>query len=210
QNLRLNNYDGTLMAFINTSMPPGMRARLLSNVHACFKLHDCDTEKENNPNFDAFHFSWYNRSVTSGRNAPENVHPLFLRKEGASRTNYSQMTPYLSADAKKHAELLEEMKIIFEEVFQWIEQELQDKLPREYELLSMDAQFLPGNALSPVHPFLGFVVNLNVSTKGHRDSKDKTYCLVLPIGEFKDGALVFYEQGLTIELQSGDFIVFQS
>ncbi|KAA1479218.1 hypothetical protein DENSPDRAFT_855287 [Dentipellis sp. KUC8613] len=65
------------------------------------------------------------------------------------------------------------MKIIFEEVFQWIEQELfwqplnldqlQDKLPWEYELLSMDAQFLPGNALSPVHPFLGFVVNLNLS-----------------------------------------------
>jgi predicted 2-oxoglutarate/Fe(II)-dependent dioxygenase YbiX len=69
---------------------------------------------------------------------------------------------------------------------------------------------LPGNSRPPVAPFVSLVVNINVHTEGHRDRKDLVLCLVIPIGEFEGGELVMYEQGLVVELRSGDFIVFCS
>ncbi|KAG2747734.1 hypothetical protein P692DRAFT_20737377, partial [Suillus brevipes Sb2] len=63
---------------------------------------------------------------------------------------------------------------------------------------------------SPVLPFLSLVFNINVATKGHRDSGDLDLCLVLPIGNFEGGFLAMKEPGLVVELLQGDFIVFQS
>src|ERR1700709_548631 len=80
----------------------------------------------------------------------------------------------------------------------------------EYEVLVELTQDLPGGEVSPVTPFLSLVVNLNVSTAGHRDRFDKDICLVLPLGDFTGGALVMFEQRLVLELRSGDFAVFQS
>lgn len=39
---------------------------------------------------------------------------------------------------------------------------------------------------------------------------DKNLCLALAIGDFSGGRLVLQEQGLVLELQSGDFTVFRS
>ena len=72
------------------------------------------------------------------------------------------------------------------------------------------AATLPGNCTSPVLPFLGLVINLNVNTKGHRDPWDKDFCLVMPIGDFQGGALALKESGLVLELTSGDFTMFHS
>jgi hypothetical protein len=83
-------------------------------------------------------------------------------------------------------------------------------LPREYDVLVEFTQDLPGGYVSPVSPFLSLVVNLNVSTMGHRDRFDKDLCLVLPIGEFTGGALAMFEQRLVVELRNGDFILFPS
>lgn len=74
----------------------------------------------------------------------------------------------------------------------------------------MDAQVLPGNARSIVHPFLSLVLNINVATKGHRDRLDKTLCVVLALGEYLGGALGMYEAGLVAGLRSGDFAAFIS
>ena len=57
---------------------------------------------------------------------------------------------------------------------------------------------------------LSLVVNLNVSTLAHHDRFDKDICLVLPLGDFRGGALVMFEQRLVFELRSGDFAIFRS
>lgn len=69
---------------------------------------------------------------------------------------------------------------------------------------------LPGNDVCAAHPFSGFVVNLNVTTRGHRDAKDWTACLVLVLGDHTGGELVLVEPGIVIPLHSGDLIVFPS
>lgn len=74
----------------------------------------------------------------------------------------------------------------------------------------MDAEILPGNAHSIVHPFLSLVINMNVATLAHRDSQDKALCVVLAVGEFEDGELCLYEPGLVLPLRSGNFAAFPS
>ena len=74
----------------------------------------------------------------------------------------------------------------------------------------MDAEVLPGNAFSPVHPFLSLVINLNVATLAHRDRQDKELCVVLAVGDFDGGDLCLYEPGLVVSLQNGHFIAFPS
>lgn len=69
---------------------------------------------------------------------------------------------------------------------------------------------LPGQPNSLVAPFPSFVLNINVSTQGHRDVGDNNLCLVLAIGEFQGGGLVLYGPGLVIELGNGDWVAFQS
>ena len=69
---------------------------------------------------------------------------------------------------------------------------------------------LPGSTRPPAYPFSGFVINFNVSTKGHRDGKDLKACLVMPIGTFQGGELCLAEPGLVIPLGSGDVFIFPS
>ena len=87
---------------------------------------------------------------------------------------------------------------------------LKHYLPNEVEVISADASILPSGGTSIVQPFLGFVINMNVVTRAHRDVKDHHLCLVMPIGDFKDGELCFFESGLVIPLSHGDIIVFAS
>lgn len=83
-------------------------------------------------------------------------------------------------------------------------------LPGVYERLDAYARILPGNNTAVSAPFLGLVINLNVVTAAHRDSKDDSFCLVLAIGDFEGGELVLYEPGLVIPLCNGDFVIFPS
>lgn len=83
-------------------------------------------------------------------------------------------------------------------------------MPGTYEHLEAYARILPGNNQAVGAPFLGLVINLNVVTAAHRDSKDDAVCLVLAIGCFTGGELVLYEPGLVLPLTNGDFVVFPS
>jgi hypothetical protein len=83
-------------------------------------------------------------------------------------------------------------------------------LQEEFELLMDVASVLPGNCTSPVAPFISLVINVNVRTKAHRDSYDRHLCLVIPIGHFVGGALCLLENGLVLELRSGDIALFRS
>lgn len=87
---------------------------------------------------------------------------------------------------------------------------MQEYLPEEHRLLSMEADVLPGNSCPPMYPFLGCVINFNVATRAHRDPKDKKYCLVLPIGEYTGGELCLVEPGLVLDVNQGDIVVFRS
>lgn len=59
-------------------------------------------------------------------------------------------------------------------------------------------------------PYAGFVMNLNVITRTHRDNKDIKGCAVLVLGDFDGGELCFAELGVVFELKNGDLIVFPS
>ena len=83
-------------------------------------------------------------------------------------------------------------------------------LPNEVEVIGGTSEVLPTHSNSMVEPFQGFVINMNVVTRAHRDAKDKGYCLVLPIGSFEKGDLCLYELGLVVPLITGDCCAFDS
>ncbi|KAI6038319.1 hypothetical protein EDC04DRAFT_2570227 [Pisolithus marmoratus] len=216
--LELQNDDGSLMAFICTAMPKGMKDLLFPSLIACLDGPDLFTARPSSlpagentpPPFDCLHFSWYNRYTTKGNDAPSNVHPYELRL-GNSRTNTWQMLPYPSRDMAEYGQLFDRLTEAFRDVFAWIGSMLQVHLPEaEYEALAQVAESLPGNAVSAVEPFVSLVVNINVRTEAHRDQFDKNLCLALAIGDFSGSGLVLHEQGLVLELQNGDFAVFRS
>ncbi|KAG1856083.1 hypothetical protein F4604DRAFT_1522245, partial [Suillus subluteus] len=211
--LDLRNADNSLMAFVCPTLPESIRSNLLSSFLACFDgnevLHKVAEKVLESP-FHCLHFSIWNRYVTKGDQAPTDIHPHYMSREDVSRTNHAQTLPYQSRDILEHQQLYENILLAFGEVFEWIDEVIKECLPTEYEVLAELAQDLPGGKVSPVTPFLSLVVNLNVSTLGHRDRFDKDFCLVLPLGDFRGGALVMLEQHLVLELHSGDFAMFCS
>lgn len=78
--------------------------------------------------------------------------------------------------------------------------------------MTVYATVLPGNNISDVDPWLSWVVNLNVLTRLHRDTKDIGWCLDLVITDkdFRGGELGMVELGLVLPLQNGDFCIFRS
>lgn len=52
---------------------------------------------------------------------------------------------------------------------------MQFHLPDDYAILAHIAESLPGNAMSPVMPFVSLVVNINVRTEAHRDKWIKIF-----------------------------------
>lgn len=57
----------------------------------------------------------------------------------------------------------------------------------------------------------GYVLNINVTTKIHRDPNDKDICLVIVItSDCEGGELCLLEPGLVLALRNGDIIVFPS
>ncbi|KAG1844455.1 hypothetical protein F4604DRAFT_1596163 [Suillus subluteus] len=200
------------MAYICGSLPNHLGSSLMSNLILSFGdmniLIDKDTNQGMQGNFQAVHFSWYNRHATKGSNTPMHVQPYMLEKEDI-QFNYSQLVPYISSETLKNQALYEVVLVVFADLFEWIKEHVSN-LPAEYEILIEVARELPCNSGSLVLPFLSLVFNINMATKGHRDSGDLDLCLVLPIGNFKGGFLAMKEPGLVVELLQGDFIIFQS
>ena len=59
-------------------------------------------------------------------------------------------------------------------------------------------------------PFPGFVINVNICTKAHRDVNDFLCCLVMAVGSLTKGELVLKEPGIVVPLHSGDLTIFSS
>ena len=71
-------------------------------------------------------------------------------------------------------------------------------------------EILPCSDVSPVYPFGGFVININVTTRIHRDHGDHDICLVLTISDCTGGELCLFEPGIVLGLRTGDAVVFSS
>lgn len=76
--------------------------------------------------------------------------------------------------------------------------------------LARYADRLPGDELSAAYPYGGYVINLNVATKIHRDSKDQEICTVFPVSQAVGGDLGLLEAGILLALQTGDSVDFKS
>ncbi|KAI5982838.1 hypothetical protein EDD15DRAFT_2179883, partial [Pisolithus albus] len=76
--------------------------------------------------------------------------------------------------------------------------QLQSYLPQEYDILMELADAILKGYQPPALPFLSLTVNMNIHTEAHQDLMDKSICLVIPIGDFKQVPLVLVEQGLVL------------
>lgn len=83
-------------------------------------------------------------------------------------------------------------------------------LPDTFESLSYLVEALPNGDTSPVHPFSGFVLNINVCTRIHRDWGDEEICLVLVLSDCSGGELCLQELGVILNLVTGDIVIFKS
>ncbi|KAG2740020.1 hypothetical protein P692DRAFT_20658287, partial [Suillus brevipes Sb2] len=147
--LELRNSDQSLMAYICGSLPNHLRSSLMTDLILSFGdlniLIDKDTNQGTQGNFQAVHFSWYNRQATRGLNAPTHVQPYMLEKDDI-RFNYSQLVPYISSETLKNQALYEAVSAVFADLFDWIKEHLKENLPAEYEILIEVARELPCNS----------------------------------------------------------------
>ncbi|KAG1739163.1 uncharacterized protein EDB91DRAFT_1237596 [Suillus paluster] len=186
-----------------------LKVNLLSALERPELLEDVDTQSPGCQHFQAMHLSWYNRHCTSGNEAPKEVQPWLLEKEGM-RTNHQQVILYISKDLREHQRIYSTISRVYAELFEWVRKLMENFLQDEFEMLMEVASILPGNHCPPFAPFISLVININVRTKAHRDGQDRHFCLVIPIGHFQGGALCLLENGLVLELRSGDVALFRS
>ena len=160
---------------------------------------------------------------------------MSIRRTNGLKTNYHQFMPYPSRDMTElgNASIYQSLKNVLGPLFDWLDVkvggypdcwcasynsvqmlnfllQLREIMPDVYNHLEGYSRLLPCNNQALSAPFLGLVINLNVATAAHRDSKDERICLVLAVGDFEGGELVLYEPGLVIPLRNGDFVLFPS
>ncbi|KAI5894714.1 uncharacterized protein SCHCODRAFT_01090196 [Schizophyllum commune H4-8] len=157
--------------------------------------------------FICMHFSTFNRCGSRGDDAPTDIHPLLLRREGG-RVNHHQFVPYVAKELKENYPVYRSLCESLERMFQWISMKIRQRLPDMHKELVMMAEVMPQS--NPAYPFTGFVVNINVATKAHRDANDFHGCALIVLGEHQGGELCLYEPGLVLPLREGDLFVFPS
>ncbi|KAF8911455.1 hypothetical protein CPB84DRAFT_1841968 [Gymnopilus junonius] len=135
----------------------------------------------------------------------------FYTTEGWRRpVNTSLNVPRLSKEIKDNQEVYQMLLDALCPVFEWIYTTLKHLFPDTFLSLSISVQFLPNSTMSPMYPFAGFILNINVSTCMHRDTGDKDICLVLVISDCVGRELVLVEPSVVLRMRSGDVVVFPS
>jgi hypothetical protein len=164
--------------------------------------------------------------IFQGDGTPSDADPSTLRKNGKHHVNTSQNVPRASLELKENSREHHMIIEAFGPVFEWINQlvcyvflftflaltyfQLKQLLPDSYETLSYLVEALPNCDISPVYPFSGFVLNVNVSTRIHRDWGDEDICLILVLADCFGGELCLLELGIVLKLSTGDIVVFKS
>ncbi|EPS93099.1 hypothetical protein FOMPIDRAFT_1085773, partial [Fomitopsis schrenkii] len=154
-----------------TSMPTDMKCTLTERFVTCFESDPLYTRIEASDPlelpYETLHFSWYNHHCTQGHDAPQDTLPRMMKRTGLSRTNHGQLIPYTSSDIANNAQIYDSLKRVLNDVFAWLDQKARYMLPHEYRHLEAIASILPDGNTSPVHPFVGLVINLNAVTRAH-------------------------------------------
>lgn len=85
-------------------------------------------------------------------------------------------------------------------------------LPEEYDGMQVYAELIPSSNHSAVDPWCGWVLNLNVMTRIHRDNGDVGLCAdgVITSPDYVGGDLCLAQPGLILPLLNGDFSFFTS
>ncbi|KAF8958636.1 hypothetical protein BDZ97DRAFT_1612181, partial [Flammula alnicola] len=103
-----------------------------------------------------------------GNNTPSMADPSTLQKDGKKHVNTSQNVPRATRELKENSPEYRMFIEALEPVFNWIGKLVSiHLLPDSFQTLSYLVSVLPNCDTSPVHPFSGFVVNINVSTRIH-------------------------------------------
>ncbi|KAJ3917502.1 hypothetical protein F5877DRAFT_68173 [Lentinula edodes] len=194
--LQVYDDNQSLLYTLDTTMPANLREGLETAVQACLS----DTMAQ-------FRFQSY---FSQGYNAPEDIHPLYLRNSDGGKTNHSQFLSHPSEDIQKLSQEYATLKEALEAVLQWIVEKVLRIHPDMFQEILATADLLPLNDTSPASPFTSIVVNINVGTLAHRDKNDGYACICVTIGNPKGGELGMYEPKLLIETRNGDVVVFFS
>ncbi|KAJ6578502.1 hypothetical protein B0H19DRAFT_1062983 [Mycena capillaripes] len=159
--------------------------------------------------FCATHKVVYNRYAEQGNDAPKDVHPNLLRREGVSKVNY-QRGPRPAKEMKDEPEETELLNEFLQMITVVIEVHLRKLFPEEHFHIQVFASRLPLNQRSPAYPFAGYVLNIGVSSDAHRDEGDKIFCVIIPFGEWEGGEFGLHEPRFLFRLRAWDAIIFQS
>ncbi|KAF8798225.1 hypothetical protein BYT27DRAFT_7228392 [Phlegmacium glaucopus] len=185
-------------------MPDYLQKDLLDKIELIFpnQLKNTDTKAEGINNiFPTWLF---------GDEAPTYADPSTINCQGLKKINTSQLIPTTSNELKENCEEYTLLKDALQPIFEWQADVLRKVLPEEFKILSQFAETLPSSGNLPVYPFGGFILNINISTRIHRDWKDLRICLVMVFSDCEDGDLVFMEPGIVFSLNNGDIIIFPS
>ena len=87
---------------------------------------------------------------------------------------------------------------------------MQKILPENFKNLAVLVEKLPLNEWTPIYPFSGIIVNVNIATRAHRDEGNEELCMVITVSDCEGGALVLHEAGIVVESSNGDCIGFPS
>ncbi|KAJ7572063.1 hypothetical protein C8J56DRAFT_906844 [Mycena floridula] len=64
--------------------------------------------------------------------------------------------------------------------------------------------------VSRAAPFIGYIINLNVTRDGRLDIKDRDLCATMPFAEWEAGQIVFYQLDIFTNLNPLDIVIFPS
>jgi hypothetical protein len=154
-------------------------------------------------------FTSNNPFAFQGNEAPEDANPSMLRKPGKKRSNPAQFIPWTSKELQGNLDDYHQLQAVFEPLFEWIADivclqissilifnnilfhQMAKVLPEHTKILQQWVNILPSNEFSPVFPFSGLVINVNVVTRAHRNWEDLSLCLVLEISDCEGGETMY-------------------
>ncbi|KAJ4468638.1 hypothetical protein C8J55DRAFT_492320 [Lentinula edodes] len=191
--LQVYDDNQSLLYTLDTTMPANLREGLETAVQAClsdttaqFRYQEPSTSVKTRA-FSSIHFTNQTRYLTHGYDAPEDIHPLYLRNADGGKTNHSQFLSHPSEDIHKLSQEYATLKEALEAVLQWIVEKVLRIHPDMFQEILATADLLPLNDTSPASPFTSIVVNINVGTLAHRDKNDGYACICVTIGNPKGG-----------------------
>ncbi|KAL0566654.1 hypothetical protein V5O48_015353 [Marasmius crinis-equi] len=211
-NIRITDTLEESLAMVFKRVPLAIRKDLINSLNKVFPgiLRYLDTSKESHPQFKTVHMTEYNRYSPRGNDAPDDIDPREMERDGNPLPHISQLLPRQSVEMQNFEEQYILLQELFKPLFEWVRDQVYEYFPEEAKTLEMFVDLLPGDAISPVHPFGGLVINFNVASSYHRDPMDEKICFVLCISDCVGGELVLVEPGVVIKLRCGDSVVFRS